>query len=210
MAFAFEDLPYTYDSLDPHIDAKTMEIHHTKHHRAYYDKFMAGINGDGALEPLKEMSLRDILGNISQYPVLIRNNAGGFYNHNFFWNCLTSPAAGGGKEPQGPLSEAITKEFGSYEGFKEAFTQTGLARFGSGFVWLIMTKEGNLQITSTANQDNPLMDTESIQGEPLMTLDVWEHAYYLRYQNRRPDYIHAFWNIIHWAAAEATYLILKG
>ena len=192
MAFELPQLPYAYDALEPHIDKQTMEIHHTKHHQAYTTNLNNAIQGT----ELEGKSIEEILQNISKAPAAVRNNGGGYYNHNLFWTIL-APNAGG--EPTGPIAEAITSSFGSYEKFKEEFTKAATTRFGSGWAWLCHMDGGSLQICSTANQDNPLMDTESnCGGFPLLGLDVWEHAYYLKYQNRRPEYITAFFNLINW------------
>jgi Fe-Mn family superoxide dismutase len=182
MAFTLPDLPYDYDALDRSIDARTMEIHHTKHHNTY-----VGTEHDGA-------DLESMLSQISTLSVAVRNNGGGHYNHSLFWNLL-SPNGGG--QPSGDVAEAINAAFGSFDAFREAFTAEALGRFGSGWAWLISTPDG-LQITSTPNQDNPLMDVAPTQGTPVLGLDVWEHAYYLRYQNRRPDYVEAFWDVVNW------------
>ncbi|RDC65245.1 superoxide dismutase [Adhaeribacter pallidiroseus] len=192
MAFELPQLPYAYDALEPHIDKQTMEIHHTKHHQAYTTNLNNAIQGT----ELEGKSIEEILQNISKAPAAVRNNGGGYYNHNLFWTIL-APNAGG--EPSGPIADAITSSFGSYEKFKEEFTKAATTRFGSGWAWLCQMDGGNLQICSTANQDSPLMDTESnCGGFPLLGLDVWEHAYYLKYQNRRPEYITAFFNLINW------------
>ena len=190
MKFELMSLPYAYDALNPYIDTKTMEIHHTKHHNAYT------VNLNGAIEgtDLQGKSIEDILANISSASVAVRNNGGGFYNHNLFWEVL-SPKGGG--EPTGALGEAIKKDFGSFDAFKEQFSKAAATRFGSGWAWLVKTDSG-LVVSSTPNQDNPLMDIAEVKGTPILGLDVWEHAYYLNYQNRRPDYIGAFWNIINW------------
>ena len=203
MNFEFPNLPYKYNALEPHIDAKTMEIHHHKHHKAYYDKFTATIQGSD----LESQKIEEILSNISKHSTAIRNNGGGYYNHNFFWNCL-SP--NGGNSPKGDLEEAINKKFNSYESFKDEWAQKATGRFGSGFVWLILNnKSKELEITSTPNQDNPLMDVTKDKGQPLLALDVWEHAYYLKYQNKRPEYISAFWNIINWDWVQKQYSSLS-
>ncbi len=191
MDYKFPELPYAYDALEPHIDRMTMEIHHTKHHKAYFDKFVAAIaETEYAGKPLKE-----IFANISKLPVAVRNNSGGYYNHKLFWEIL-SPNGGG--EPKNEIGEAITKQFGSFENFKTKFTEAATNRFGSGWVWLSVKENGELCICSSANQDNPLMDIHDCHGKPILCLDVWEHAYYLKYQNRRPDYINAFWNLVNW------------
>lgn len=191
MAFTLPDLPYAYDALAPHIDAKTMEIHHTKHHGGYTNKLNAAIEGTD----MEGKSIEDILSHVYDAPVAVRNNGGGFYNHRLFWQIM---APGGGGEPTGTLADAINAAFGSYEGFKDEFTKAAGSRFGSGWAWLIKKEDGNLAVTSTPNQDNPLMDVAAEQGTPILGLDVWEHAYYLNYQNRRPDYIQAFYHVINW------------
>ena len=202
MAFTFNDLPYGYAALEPHFDAMTMEIHHSRHHNGYFTKFTNAIEGTD----LAGSSLEDIFSNISKHGAGIRNNGGGFYNHNIFWNSL-SPNGGG--NPTGSLGDAITDKWGSFDKFKEEFSAAAGTRFGSGWAWLIVTKDGELAITSTANQDNPLMETESTQGTPILGLDVWEHAYYLKFQNKRPDYIAAFWNIANWSWANEQFENLK-
>ncbi|MBW6490787.1 MAG: superoxide dismutase [Lentimicrobium sp.] len=191
MNFEFPQLPYAYDALEPHIDKMTMEIHHTKHHRAYFDKFTAAIQGTD----LESKSMEAIFAEISKAPLAVRNNGGGFYNHNLFWEIL-SPKGGG--EPTGKLAEAINTKFGSFEAFKTKFNDAAANRFGSGWAWLSVDNDKNLCVCSSANQDNPLMDVHDCKGTPIMGLDVWEHAYYLKYQNRRPDYIGAFWNLVNW------------
>lgn len=191
MAFVLPSLPYAVDALEPHIDKITMEIHHGKHHAAYVNNLNAAIGGTD----LEKKSIEEICKTISKYPVVVRNNGGGHYNHTFFWESLSPKSQG---KPQGKLAEAIDKKFGSFEKFKEEFAKAGTSRFGSGWAWLLVDGSKELQITSTPNQDNPLMDIAEIKGTPVLGLDVWEHAYYLKYQNRRPDYISAFWNIIHW------------
>ena len=191
MAFELPQLPYAYDALEPHIDKQTMEIHHTKHHQAYTTNLNNAIQGTD----LENKSIEEILQSISSAPAAVRNNGGGYYNHNLFWEIL---APNGGGEPSGAVGEAITSSFGSYDKFKEEFTKAATTRFGSGWAWLCKMEGGALQICSTANQDNPLMDVSECQGFPILGLDVWEHAYYLKYQNRRPEYITNFFNIINW------------
>ncbi len=198
MAFVLDPLPYSSDALEPHIDKQTMEIHHGKHHNAY----VTNLNNAVAGTEMDALSIDDLVANVSQYPVAVRNNGGGHYNHTFFWNSLS---ANGGGQPTGQLADAIDQKFGSYEGFKEAFTKAATTRFGSGWAWLIVTAGGELAITSTPNQDNPLMDLADEKGTPVVGLDVWEHAYYLKYQNRRPEYIAAYFNVVDWNAAEARY-----
>ena len=202
MAFTFNDLPYGYDALEPHFDKMTMEIHYSRHHNGYFTKFTNAIEGTD----LANSTLEDIFANISKHGAGIRNNGGGFYNHNIFWNSL-SPEGGG--TPSGELGDAITAKWGSFDKFKEEFSQAAATRFGSGWAWLIVTDNGELEVTSTANQDNPLMETESVNGTPILGLDVWEHAYYLKYQNKRPDYIAAFWNIANWNWASEQFAKLK-
>jgi len=190
MSFELPKLTYAYDALEPNIDARTMEIHHTKHHAAYTN------NLNNALKDtdLANKSIEEILKNISKHPMVIRNNGGGFYNHNLFWEIM-SPKGGG--QPKGDLLNAITRDFGSFEKFKELFNGAAATRFGSGWAWLV--KQGDkLIVSSTPNQDNPLMDIAEVKGTPILGLDVWEHAYYLKYQNRRPEYIDAFWNVVDW------------
>ena len=191
MAFTLPALPYANNALEPHIDAKTMEIHHGKHHNAYVTNLNAAVAG----KPEESLSIEEICKNISKYPAAVRNNGGGHYNHSLFWTIM-GPNAGG--TPTGALAEAITSAFGSFDEFKTKFAAAGTTRFGSGWAWLIKDSAGKLQITSTPNQDNPLMDVAEVKGTPLLGLDVWEHAYYLNYQNRRPDYIAAFWNVVNW------------
>ncbi len=198
MNFEFAELPYSYDALEPHIDKQTMEIHHTKHHKAYFDKFTGALAGT----EYEGKSIEDIFKNISKAPAVIRNNGGGFYNHNLFWQVM-SPKGGG--SPTGEIAEAINKSFGSFENFKTKFNEAATNRFGSGWAWLCVEKDKSLTICSTPNQDNPLMDVVECNGKPIMGLDVWEHAYYLKYQNRRPEYITAFWNVINWAKINENY-----
>lgn len=188
MAFELPRLAYSYSALEPHIDARTMEIHHSKHHQAYTTNLNNAIAGTA----LEHASIEEILKNCSDKPA-VRNNGGGYWNHNLFWEIM-SPNGGG--EPTGALSEAIVRDFGSFEGFKDLFSKAATTRFGSGWAWLCVT-DGKLEVCSTANQDNPLMG-EGCKGTPILGLDVWEHAYYLNYQNRRPDYINAFFNVIDW------------
>jgi len=190
MPFTLAALPYAHDALEPHIDTLTMQIHHGKHHQAYVDnlnKAIAGTeNENKSLEELVKIS-----GSISP---AVRNNGGGHWNHTFFWESLAANAAG---KPSGKLAESIDAAFGSFDAFKEKFSQAGITRFGSGWAWLIV-KDGKVEVTSTPNQDNPLMDVAEIKGTPLLGADVWEHAYYLKYQNRRADYLAAFWNVVNW------------
>ncbi len=202
MAFVLDPLPYPSDSLEPNIDKQTMEIHHDKHHNAY----VTNLNNAIAGTEMESKSIDDILANISKAPLAVRNNGGGHYNHTLFWNTISG---NGGGEPTGTLAEAIDTKFGSYATFKEEFTKAATTRFGSGWAWLIVTAEGELAVTSTPNQDNPLMDIAEMKGFPIIGLDVWEHAYYLKYQNKRPDYIAAYFNVVDWAAAEKRYQIAK-
>lgn len=198
MKFEFAALPYSYDALEPHIDKQTMEIHHTKHHKAYFDKFTAALAGS----EFENKSIEDLFRNISKAPVALRNNGGGYYNHNLFWEVM-SPNGGGA--PNGQVADAINKAFGSFEEFKTKFNEAAANRFGSGWAWLCADKSGNLSICSTPNQDNPLMDVAECKESPVLCLDVWEHAYYLKYQNRRPDYISAFWNVVNWQKINENY-----
>jgi superoxide dismutase, Fe-Mn family len=194
MAFELPKLPYSFNALEPYIDATTMEIHHDKHHAAYTNNLNAAVTGT----PLEKLSVEEILKDISKHPVAVRNNGGGFYNHNLFWT-LMAPNAGG--EPRGELAEAIAKHFGSFDKLKEEFNKAAATRFGSGWAWLVKDVSGKLVIGSTPNQDNPLMDISELKGAPILALDVWEHAYYLKYQNRRPEYISAFWSVVNWEEA---------
>ncbi len=188
-------LPYAYNALEPHIDAKTMEIHHGKHHQAYVNNLNNAVKGNAA----EGHTLMDLIHNISGYSTAIRNNGGGHWNHTFFWGIL-GPNAGG--QPTGALMDAIVASFGSFDAMKVQFNSAATTRFGSGWAWLIV-HDHKLVITSTPNQDNPLMDIAEVKGTPILGLDVWEHAYYLHYQNRRPDYINAFWNVVNWSAVNA-------
>ena len=190
MAFELPKLPYAYDALEPHIDAKTMEIHHSKHHNAYVTNLnnaLAGTDGE-------KLTLDQIIASISKFPMPVRNNGGGHFNHSLFWTIM-APNSGGA--PNGDLATAINATFGSLDKLKEEFNKAATTRFGSGWAWLIV-HDGKLVVTSTPNQDNTLMDIAEVKGTPILGLDVWEHAYYLHYQNRRPDYITAFWNVINW------------
>ena len=190
MAFTLPDLPYAYDALEPHIDKTTMEIHHDKHHGGYVNKLNAAVSGT----ELENQSLEELLKNVSKHPTAVRNNGGGHYNHSFFWPQFGADAGGA---PSGKLADAINKKWGSFDKFKEEFAAAAGSRFGSGWAWLGV-KAGELCICSTPNQDNPLMDVAECPCTPILGIDVWEHAYYLKYQNRRPDYITAFWNLIRW------------
>jgi Fe-Mn family superoxide dismutase len=198
MAFQLPTLNYAYDALEPPVDARTMEIHHSKHHQAYVNNLNAALEGtDGA-----SLSIEDIVKNISKYGMPVRNNGGGHWNHSFFWSIL-SPNGGG--NPTGVLGDKINEQFGSFEAMKEEFNKAATTRFGSGWAWLCKKADGGLCICSTPNQDNPLMDIAECPGTPIIGLDVWEHAYYLHYQNRRPDYIAAFWNVVDWNKASANF-----
>ncbi len=190
MAFTLPKLPYAYDAVEPYIDARTMEIHHTKHHNAYTTNLNAAIAGTD----LDNQSIETILTTLDMNNAAVRNNAGGYYNHNLFWEIM-APKAGG--QPTGELAKAINDAFGSFDNFKTAFSKAAATRFGSGWAWICVHKGGKVEVCSTANQDNPLMPTMQC-GFPILGLDVWEHAYYLNYQNRRPDYIEAFFNVINW------------
>ena len=206
MAFTLPKLPYAYDALEPNIDAKTMEIHHTKHHQAYVDNVNNAIKGKMDLE---NKSVEQLISKISALPEnirgAVRNNGGGHYNHSLFWTLLNGK---GGGQPSGELAAAITKDFGTFDAFKEKFAAAATGRFGSGWAWLCVAG-GKLVIGSTPNQDNPLMDVSDLKGNPILGLDVWEHAYYLKYQNRRPDYIAAFWNVVNWNAVAQRYKSAK-
>ncbi|KQS32890.1 superoxide dismutase [Dyadobacter sp. Leaf189] len=197
MAFTLDPLPYANNALEPHFDALTMEIHHDRHHQAYVTNLNAAVAGT----ELEGKSIEEIISNISKAPAPVRNNGGGHWNHAFFWKSL-SPNGGG--EPTGKLAEAINAKFGSFAAFKDEFKKAATGRFGSGWAWLIKSGDG-VAITSTPNQDNPLMDIAEVKGTPIIGLDVWEHAYYLKYQNKRPDYIDAYWNVVDWKAADALY-----
>lgn len=189
--YTFADLPYAYDALEPVIDATTMQIHHGRHHKAYYDNFLAAIKDN----PLNGQPLETIFAHISKESAALRNNAGGYYNHNHYWSVMRP---NGSNAPSGALLDAINSTFGSVDACKAAFKDAGIKQFGSGWAWLIVGKDGKLAITSTPNQDNPLMDTAAVQGTPILGCDVWEHAYYLHYQNKRPDYLDAWWQIVNW------------
>lgn len=201
MAFTLPALPYALDALEPNFDKMTMEIHHGKHHNAY----VTNLNNAVAGKPEENLSIEEICKNISKYPMPVRNNGGGHFNHSLFWTIL-APNAGG--KPTGDLATAIDKKFGSLDAFKEEFAKAGVGRFGSGWAWLIVAN-GELAISSTPNQDNPLMDVADIKGTPILGLDVWEHAYYLKYQNKRPDYIAAFWNVVNWTKVSELYKTAK-
>jgi Fe-Mn family superoxide dismutase len=192
MAFTLPELPYAFDALEPHVDARTMEIHHGKHHAAYVNNLNAALQGTEH----EGKSLEELFASMSKLPPAVRNNGGGHWNHSMFWEVM-APNAGG--EPTGALAAQINKNFGSLDEMKKLFAQAGATRFGSGWAWLCKDENGELFITSTPNQDNPLMDLADKKGQPILGLDVWEHAYYLHYQNRRPDYISAWWNVVNWA-----------
>lgn len=191
MAFELPKLDYAYNALDANIDAATMEIHHSKHHAAYVNNLNAALAGSAS----ENKGIEEIMAEISKFPVAVRNNGGGHYNHSLFWK-LIGPNGGG--VPSGDVLAAIEKNFGSFNFFKEEFAKAGATRFGSGWAWLVKQADGKLVIGSSPNQDNPLMDIAELKGTPILALDVWEHAYYLKYQNRRPDYIQAFWNVVNW------------
>lgn len=190
MAFELPKLSYDYTALEPHIDARTMEIHHTKHHAGYTNNLNNAVAGSA----LEGKSIEEILKGVSRHSTAVRNNGGGYYNHNLYWEIM---APGGAPNPEGELLDAINESFDSVENFREAFVQAALTRFGSGWAWLVL-QNNKLVVSSTPNQDNPLMDVTEVQGKPVLGIDVWEHAYYLNYQNRRPDYVNAFWNLINW------------
>lgn len=198
MAFELPNLPYAYNALEPHIDEQTMTIHHTKHHQGYTNNLNAAIEGTD----LAGKSIEEIIKNISSASKAVRNNGGGYYNHDLFWKVM-SPNGGG--EPTGELAEAINKSFGSFADFKTKFEDAAKTQFGSGWAWLIVTADGSLAVTATPNQDNPLMDIATEKGTPIFGIDVWEHAYYLKYQNKRPDYVGAFWNVANWTQVTENY-----
>jgi superoxide dismutase, Fe-Mn family len=202
MSFQLPNLPYAYNALEPHIDARTMEIHHGKHHAAYTNNLNAAIEGT----PLASQTIEDILKGLDMNNMAVRNNGGGYYNHNLFWEVM-SPNGGG--NPTGELADAINRDFGSFEAFKDAFAKAGATRFGSGWAWLCVHKGGKVEVCSSPNQDNPLMPGIGCGGFPILGMDVWEHAYYLNYQNRRPDYIAAFFNVINWAKVAQLYAANK-
>ncbi len=198
MAFTLPDLPYAFSALEPNVDARTMEIHHGKHHAAYVNNLNAALQGTEN----EGKSLEELMANISSLPTAVRNNGGGHWNHSMFWEIM-SPNGGG--TPTGDLASKINSNFGSFDEFKKQFAQAAATRFGSGWAWLCVGEDSNLFITSTPNQDNPLMDLADKKGQPILGLDVWEHAYYLHYQNRRPDYIAAWWNVVNWNEVENRY-----
>lgn len=199
MSFELAPLPYANNALEPNFDALTMEIHHDRHHNAYVTNLNAAVTGT----PLEGKSLLELFSTISTLAPAVRNNGGGHYNHDLFWNIL-SPTGGGA--PVGTLGKAIDAKFGSFDAFKEEFKKASITRFGSGWAWLVAQKDGSVAVSSTPNQDNPLMDVADVKGFPVIGLDVWEHAYYLKFQNKRPDYVDAFWNVVDWNKAEARYL----
>jgi len=189
--YTFPELPYAYDALEPYIDAQTMEIHYTKHHRAYFDNFVKA----AADNKIDNLSLEEIFSSVSAFPAAIRNNGGGYYNHMLFWKVM-GPNAGG--QPEGDLLKAINNTFGSFDRFKAEFENAAKTQFGSGWAWLAVDADGKLFVSQTPNQENPLMDVSAKRGKPILCLDVWEHAYYLKYQNRRPEYVSNFWNVVNW------------
>lgn len=199
MSFELPNLPYAYDALAPHIDARTMEIHHSKHHNAYTTNLNAAIAGTD----LEGMTIEAILHHLDPKNAAVRNNGGGFFNHNLFWNCM-SPNGGG--KPTGALAAAIDRDFGDFASFKTAFAKAGITQFGSGWAWLCVQNDGTLAVCGTPNQDNPLMPNVGCGGTPILAMDVWEHAYYLHYQNRRPDYIEAFFAVIDWDAVSKRFV----
>jgi Fe-Mn family superoxide dismutase len=198
MAFTLPELPYAHNALEPHIDTRTMEIHHGKHHQAYVTNLNAALAGT----EWEGKSLEELMANISKLPAAVRNNGGGHWNHSFFWQVM-GPNAGGA--PSGALAAAITAELGGFDKFKEDFAKAGATRFGSGWAWLCVTADKKLCVCSSPNQDNPLMDIAECKGTPILGVDVWEHAYYLNYQNRRPDYLAAFFNVVNWKEVEKRY-----
>ncbi len=200
MAFKLPDLPYDHKALQPHIDGRTMKIHHGKHHAGYTSKLNAAIEGT----PLAKMKIEDILKDASKHGAGVRNNGGGFYNHSLFWKVM-SPEGGGAPKPTTKLGKGIIESFKSFDDFKAAFKAAAGTRFGSGWAWLCVNDSGGLFVTSTPNQDNPLMDCADEQGTPILGLDVWEHAYYLKYQNKRPDYVEAFFNVVNWTEVSKRY-----
>ena len=202
MSFTLPDLPYAFNGLEPHIDAMTMEIHHDKHHAGYTNNLNNAIKGTD----LENASIETILGGISNQSAAVRNNGGGYFNHCMFWEVM-SP--NGGEIPTGELAADMDAKFGSFDAFKDEFSKAAATRFGSGWAWLIVDEAGKLAVTSTANQDNPLMDVADVKGTPLLCVDVWEHAYYLKYQNRRPEYLTNFFNVVNWAEVSKRYAAAK-
>ena len=206
MGHTLPQLPYSFDALEPHIDARTMEIHHDKHHAGYVNNLNAALDKQ---PDLHNKSLDDLISTLKSVPesirTAVRNNGGGHWNHSFFWKVMSK---NGGGEPTGDLSDAIKRDFGSFGQFKDQFTNAGATRFGSGWAWLVVNN-GKLNVVSTPNQDNPLMDIAEVSGRPILGVDVWEHAYYLHYQNRRPDYLKAFFNVIDWNAVAQNYISVR-
>lgn len=198
----FPALPYAYDALEPHIDARTMEIHYDRHHRAYFNNYVNAVKGTD----LEKLSVEKVFEQVSKAGDAVRNNGGGFYNHVLFWNNMAKGLA----TPSSGMVKALEAAFGSFDKFKEAFGNAGKTRFGSGWAWLYLTADKKLAVGSSPNQDNPLMDLSPVKGTPLLSLDVWEHAYYLKYQNKRPDYIEAFWNVVNWQDVETRYKLALG
>jgi superoxide dismutase, Fe-Mn family len=205
MSFTLSPLPYAHDALEPHIDTTTMQIHHGKHHQAYVDNLNKAVAGT----PNEGKSLEELVKVAGTISPAVRNNGGGHWNHTFFWESLATPASSGtGGNPSGDLADAINSALGSFDAFKEKFAQAGMTRFGSGWAWLIV-KDGKLEVSSTPNQDNPLMDVAEVKGTPILGADVWEHAYYLKYQNRRADYLAAFWNVVNWTKVAERFAVAK-
>jgi Fe-Mn family superoxide dismutase len=198
----FPALPYAYDALEPYIDAKTVEIHYDRHHRAYFNNYVNAVKGN----QLENMKLEDVFKNVSAHGDAVRNNGGGLYNHILYWNNMLKGMA----TPSPDMVKALEAAFGSFDKFKEALSNAGKTRFGSGWAWLYLGADKKLAVGSTPNQDNPLMDVSPVKGTPLLALDVWEHAYYLKYQNKRPDYIEAFWNVVNWQDVEKRYKLSLG
>ena len=199
-SFSLPELAYSYDALEPHIDKMTMEIHHTKHHNGYVTKLNAAVDGT----ELEGKTLEELMADVSSHPTAVRNNGGGHFNHSLFWSIMK----GGGSSPSGKIADALNSAFGSFDSFKDDFSNAAATRFGSGWAWLIVS-DGSLAITSTPNQDNPLMDVVEKKGTPILGLDVWEHAYYLKYQNRRPEYIDNWFNVINWDEVANRYATAK-
>ena len=202
MAFTLPALPYAFDALEPNIDARTMEIHHGKHHQGYVNNLNKAVEGT----PLEGKTIEEILTGLDMNNSAVRNNGGGHYNHSLFWTVMGPKGSG---KPSGDLATAIDKDFGSFDAFKEKFAAAGATRFGSGWAWLCVQKGGKLEVCSTPNQDNPLMPNVGCGGAPVLGMDVWEHAYYLHYQNRRPDYITAFWNVVNWDEVSRRFVASK-
>ena len=200
MTFQVAPLPYDYAALEPTIDAATMRLHHEKHHQTYVDNLNKAVEGDSTL---KGIELEALLANVSGRPAAVRNNGGGHWNHSFFWEIMGP--GDGSRRPEGGLGEAIGSAFGSFEGMQEQFNNAGVGRFGSGWVWLVADASGGLRVTSTQNQDNPLMDVAEVRGTPILGNDVWEHAYYLTYNNRRADYLKAWWKVVNWDKVQERY-----